>query len=238
MDNTFELARLGYQQSARHQELKRPTAKGSLDLPLHSDYRELLKSPPSRDESRYLSQDIEKLMDDLDMADKTAKAIPRLEQDVANLQGRLIQLTLDRKVEQANRAKLDLEVAERQLSKFRQMADNAIASAKTYHDNNPQAIKDATDRLSMLRKELQAKYDYADAKDSLPPLTKTVGGWLHDLTMQGQPSSDKRRLAEQTLKAGGIDYASLVKESDRRGLSLTDKAIAEQKDLSQEVSHE
>jgi hypothetical protein len=128
-----------------------------------------------------------------------------------------------------------LEVAERQLAKFRQMADNAIASAKSYHEHNPTAIKDATDRLSLLRKELQASYDYRDAKDSLPPLTKTVGGWLHDLTMQGQPSSDKRRLAEQTLKAGGIDYQGLMTEADRRGLSLTDKAIAEQKDQGKEV---
>jgi hypothetical protein len=77
MSSTIEMAASGYKQGATEQETRRTPAKPTLSRvmgELHYDYAELLKSPPTKQEARFLSKDMQALLQDLEFADKAMQA--------------------------------------------------------------------------------------------------------------------------------------------------------------------
>jgi hypothetical protein len=100
MTNTIEMAALGYKQGAREKETRRTPVRPSLGRvigKLHSDFAQLLESPPTRQEARFLSRDMQTLLQDLENADKGMQAIPRIEQNVTQIESGMQQAIVDMK---------------------------------------------------------------------------------------------------------------------------------------------
>jgi hypothetical protein len=120
-----------------------------------------------------------------------------------------------------------LKNEQKMLDEIRMKVADTIRAAKAYQENNPQDIAKSRDLLKTLRTELSSPYSYSEAKDNLSKLTKPVAQWLDDLRDKG--SLDDRILAQNVLKGGNVDYEGILNEVERQGLSLTERAMAEQR---------
>jgi hypothetical protein len=230
MTNTIEMAALGYKQGAREKETRRTPVRPSLGRvigKLHSDFAQLLESPPTRQEARFLSRDMQTLLQDLENADKGMQAIPRIEQNVTQIESGMQQAIVDMKPDKYNALELSLKNEQKMLDEIRMKVADTIRAAKAYQENNPQDIAKSRDLLKTLRTELSSPYSYSEAKDNLSKLTKPVAQWLDDLRDKG--SLDDRILAQNVLKGGNVDYEGILNEVERQGLSLTERAMAEQR---------
>jgi hypothetical protein len=228
MTDILEKARLGYKQSTREKEIRKIPAKPSLNrvmAGLHYDYAQLLKSPPIKEEARFLSKDMETLLQDLEYADKGMQAIPRIEQRIARIQGDMYQAMADKNPDKYNDLDLSLKNEQKMLNEIQAKVKESIRAAEAYHQNNPEDVRKSLDTLKTLRTELSAPYRYSDAKDGLPTHTKPVLSWLDDL--KNKPTMEDRVLAGKVLEEGGIDAKGILTEADRRDLSSVDKAVAE-----------
>jgi hypothetical protein len=227
----LELGRLGYKQSARSEQTRRTPAKPTLSKvmgELHYDFVDLLKSPPTKQEARFLSRDMQTLLQDLGNADKGIQTIPRLEQRIRGIESQMYQAMIDKQPDKYNDLELSFNNERQSLAKIQQQVQDTIRAAKAYHEHNPQDIAKSSDMLKTLRTELSAPFTYSEAKDNLPTHTKPVIQWLDDLKDKG--SLDDRMLAKQVLDAGGVDAKSLLTEVERQGMSLTERAVAEMRD--------
>jgi DNA repair ATPase RecN len=231
MANTIEMAALGYKQGAREKETRRTPTKASLSKvkgELHYDYAQLLESPPTKQEARFLSKDMQTLLQDLEYADKGMQAIPGIEHKIKNIESQMYQAMADKNPDKYNNLELSLRNEQKALDEIRMKVGDTIRAAKAYHEHNPQDIAKSRDMLKTLRTELSSPYSYSEAKDNLSKLTKPVAQWLDDLRDKG--SLDDRILAQNVLKGGNVDYKSILNEAERQGLSLTERAMAEQRD--------
>jgi hypothetical protein len=231
MTEIIENAKLGYKQGAREKETKKPPAKPTLSRvmgELHYDYAELLKSPPTKQEARFLSKDMQALLQDLEFADKGMQAIPGMEQEITRIENEMYEAMADKNPDEYNQLELSLRNEQKILKDIQVKVKDSIRAAKAYHENNRDDIRKSVDMLKTLRNELSSAYSYSEAKDNLPKLTKPVAQWLSDL--KDKSSLDDRILAQNVLKAGNVDYEGILTEVERQGLSLTDRAIAEQRD--------
>jgi DNA repair ATPase RecN len=231
MTEIIENARLGYKQGARERETKKPPAKPTLSRvmgELDYDFAELLRHPPTKQETRFLKKDMQTLLQDLELADKGMQAIPGMEQKLKQIEGEMYEAMADKKPDEYNKLELSLRNEQKILNDIQVKVTDSIRAAKAYHENNPEDIRKSVDMLKTLRNELSSAYSYSEAKDNLPKLAKPVAQWLSDL--KDKSSLDDRILAENVLKAGNVDYEGILTEVERQGLSLADRAIAEQRD--------
>jgi DNA repair ATPase RecN len=231
MTDTIEMAALGYKQGAREQETRRTPARHSLSRvkgQLHYDYAQLLESPPTKQEARFLSKDMQTLLQDLEYADKGMQAIPGIEQKIKNIESQMYQAMADKNPDKYNNLELSLRNEQKTLKDIQAKVEDSIRAAKAYHENNPGDIAKSRDMLKTLRTELSAPYSYSEAKDNLASHTKPVVQWLDDL--KDKSILDDRVLAQNVLKAGNVDYKGILNEVERQGLSLTDQAIAEMRE--------
>jgi murein L,D-transpeptidase YcbB/YkuD len=231
MTYTIDMARLGYKQSAREKETKKTPGKPSLDrviAALHYDYAQLLKSPPTKQEARFLSKDMETLLHDLEYADKGMQAIPGIEKRIDQIEARMYQAMADKNPDRYNELDLSLKNEQKILNEIQAKVKDSIRAAEAYHQNNTEDIWKSTDTIKTLRTELSAPYRYSDAKDGMPVHSKPVLNWLDDL--KNKPSPDDRVLASKVLEQGGIDAKGILTEADRRDLSSVDKAVAEMRE--------
>jgi len=227
----LELASLGYKQAAREYETRRTPAKSTLSNvmgKLHYDFALLLKSPPTKQEAKFLSRDMQTLLQDLEYADKGMQAIPRLEQKIKGIESQMYQAMIDKQPDKYNDLELSLRNEQKTLNEIQTKVKDSIRAAEAYHKNNPEAIRKSVDMLKTLRTELSAPYSYGEAKDSLPKLAKPVVQWLDDIRVKG--SLEDRILAQKVLSEGGIDHKGILTEVERQGMSLTDQAVANMRD--------
>ena len=227
----LELAALGYKLSDREAETKRRPAKDRLDsvlTRLPDAYIDLVKSPPTKEEAKFLTRDMQTLMSELEQANKGLGAIPNMERTIRNVESQMSQAIVDQEPDQYNNLKVSLEKEKRTLGNIQRFVNDTLRAATAYHQNNPMDIEKSKKVLSVLRTELSAPYSYSEAKDALPTHTKPVVQWLDDF--KNKPSSDDRILAQKVLQAGNVDYQGMLTEVDRQGLSLTDKAVLEMRD--------
>jgi hypothetical protein len=228
----LELGRLGYKQSARSEQTRKTPAKPALSKvmgELHYDFVDLLKSPPTKQEARFLSRDMQTLLQDLEYADKGIQTIPRLEQTIRGIESQMYQAMIDKQPDKYNDLELSLRNEQKTLDDIQVKVKDSIRAAEAFHSNNPEEIRKSLDTLKTLRTELSAPYRYSDAKDGMATHTKPVIQWLGDLKDKG--SLDDRMLAKQVLDAGGVDAKSLLTEVERQGMSLTERAVAEMRDV-------
>jgi hypothetical protein len=231
MTSVIEMAASGYKQGAREKETRRTPVKTALSKvmgELHSDFAELLKSPPTKQEARFLSRDMQTLLQDLENADKGMQAIPRMKQNIRDIESQMSVAIVDKKPDKYNALELSFLNEQKALDEIQTKVGDTIRAAKAYHEQNPQDIAKSRDLLKTLRTELSSPYSYSEAKDNLSKLTKPVAQWLDDLRDKG--SLDDRILAQNVLKGGDVDYKSILNEAERQGLSLTERAMAEQRD--------
>jgi DNA repair ATPase RecN len=231
MASTIEMASLGYKKGAREQETRRTPAKPTLSNVmgvLHYHFAELLVSPPTKQEARFLSKDMQTLLRDLELADKGMQAIPRLEQNIKDIESQMYEAIANMKPDKYNQLELSLKNEKESLANIQQKVKDSIRAANIYNENNPGDIAKSRDMLKTLRTELSSAYSYQEAKDNLPTHTKTVVQWLDDL--KDKASLDDRIVAKKVLDGGGVDAKSLLTEVERQNLSLTDRAVAEMRD--------
>lgn len=231
MASTIEMAASGYKQGARQQEIRRTPAKPTLSKvmgELHYHFAELLTSPPTKQEARFLSKDMQVLLQDLEFADKGMQAIPRLEQNIKDIESQMYEAIANMKPDKYNELESSFNNEKQSLANIQQKVQDSIRAAKAYHENNPEDIAKSRDMLKTLRTELSSAYSYQEAKDNLPTHTKPVVQWLDDL--KDKARLDDRMLAKQVLDAGGVDVKGILTKVERQDLSLVDKAVAEMRD--------
>jgi len=174
MASTIDMAALGYKQGAREQDRRRTPAKPTLSKvmgELHYHFAELLMSPPTKQEARFLSKDMQTLLQDLELADKGMGAIPTLEGEIKDIASQMDQAIADRKPDLYNQLELSLNNEKQSLANIQEKVQDTIRAAKAYHENNPGDIAKSRDMLKLLRTELSSAYSYQEAKDNL--LTRT-----------------------------------------------------------------
>lgn len=241
----LELASLGYAKEAREKEVKRtpskPTLKNVLDLidqeRLPEGLRAIAKSPPSKEDLRYLPKEVQRLVMELSTLDKAIEAIPNVEKNVGLLRsqkdswtGGAIKAGITDKQASVNGLSYPhhLDIEERALSKINSERDSIVRGARAFAENNPQLVEKANSALEMLARELQSPLSFEEAKAGIPLHKKTARQWLQDV--RDKPSLDDRLIAMGVLDDAGIDHKAILTEVDRQGLSLTDRRIEEMRD--------
>jgi len=110
MTDTIEMARLGYKQYAREKETRRTPVKPTLSRvmgELDYDFAELLRRPPTKQEARFLSNDTQTLLQDLEYADKGMQAIPGMEQKLKQIEGEMYEAMAEERYKEAGTASSD-----------------------------------------------------------------------------------------------------------------------------------
>lgn len=247
----LELASEGYARSAREKEVKKASAKSTLwhvislinEGRLPESLRAIADSPPATEELKYLSRDVQILATDLEQLDKAIGGMGNIEAKVKEqdwqkhdwIKEAIRQGVTDRSKKLGDlEYPHQLEATQKSLAKATTFIDQTIGGVKNYQNNNPDAIKKATERLTTLRKELQVPMPYSEAKSGLPAHKKPVLAWLEDLKVKG--SLEDRLLAQKALAEAGIDAKGILTEVEREGMSLADKAIAELRDKEAGIS--
>ena len=243
--SNIEKAALGYAKEAREKEIKRTPSKSTLRnvLALIDQGRlpeglaAIAKSPPTKEDARYLPVEVQRLVNDLTILNKAIDAIPITENNVQELRnlkeswtGEAIKAGITDKQSSVNGLSYPhhLDIEEKALSKINSERDSIIRGAREYAKNNPDIMKGVNQRLEVLVKELPALQPYNEAKAGIPLKTKTARMWLDDVA--GKPSLDDRILAQRVLEKAGIDHKAILSEVSRQGLSETDKAIEEMRE--------
>ena len=224
--NNRETAIQGYKQSQREKELRGTPHKPSMDKVmgvLPSAYAELLKSPPTKQETKFLSRDMETLMQDLGFADKGLQAIPQLEQGIKGIEVDMYRAMAEQQPEKYNGLASSLKNEQKILVGIQEKIADTLRGAKAYHENNPEDVAKSREMLKTLRTQLSASYEYGDAKDNLPKLTKPVVQWLDDLKDKG--NIEDRLLAQKVLKQGGIDAKSLLAGAEKQRMGILDQTL-------------
>jgi hypothetical protein len=239
---TLEEASLGYSLAARDQEIQKGPAKPPLlnvlslisQKALPESLRPLAENPPTREEARYLARELQTLADELAMLDKTIGAIPNVEGQVKTLRSQkdswmreAIESGVTEKSRNVNGLDYPhgLETAEKMAFKFASERDSIIRGASTFASNNAETVKEATNRLGVLRMEFQEPMPYAEAKAGIPGHKKSVRAWLDDVS--NKPAFEDRLLAEKVLAGGGINARAILTEVQRDGMRPFDKAVTE-----------
>ena len=139
MASTIEMAASGYKRGAREKETRRTPAKPTLSNVmgvLHYHFAELLVSPPTKQELRFLSKDMQTLLRDLEMADKGMQAIPRLEQEIKNIESQMYEAIANMKPDKYNQLESSLKNEKESLANIRQKVKDSIRAANIYNENN------------------------------------------------------------------------------------------------------
>jgi hypothetical protein len=201
---------------------------------LPEELRTLAENPPSKEEAKYLSRDTQIMIGELSLLNKGMENMPKIREQVDKFKAQRDDWTL-KAVRQGETDKgkvLDgvayphgLETQEKIARSISSEMDRITTGAEAYTKNNSDIIKKDVDRLSTLRRELQAPMPYSEAKSGIPLHKKPVVNWLDDLRDKG--SLEDRLLAKQVLDKGGIDAKAILTEADRQGLSTVDRAVAE-----------
>lgn len=237
-----ELASLGYAIEARQREIRKTPTKLALSNVLRlidqgilpKSLRPMVEKPPSREDMRYLPQNIQILVDDLSMLNQIIEAFPNVEREVKDLKNQkdewthgAIEAGITDKQATVNNLSYPhtLEAMEKSLTKFATEKDAIIRGASSYATNNPDVVKTSTDLLATLAKELQSPMPYSEAKSGIPVHRKSTRQWLDDI--REKASLEDRLQARKVLDDAGIDYKGILDEVEKQKLNPVDRAVAE-----------
>lgn len=234
--NNQQRARLGYRQEARSKELRTPKAEMPLgNLYMLPDFGSLVESPPNKQELRFMPKDIQEIMPDLVTANKAKGRMPQLEQDLAQLKYRRLEVFSDSKLSRGEQAEMlktldnKLKQEEQELSNIRSNTTRIVTSAQELAKNNPDLISNSNDRLRTLRKEVSLPYSLQEARDGLPKVTKTVGQLLSDIEKGG--NWDERARAIQALRDMDVEPAEWFQARKVEAMSPIDQLVEDERVL-------
>ncbi len=140
----LDMANLAYKLSDRGKETRKEAKKSSLDsvlTRLPDAYIDLVKSPPTKQEGKFLSRDMQSLMSELEQANKGMGAIPDMERTVRSIESQMSQAIVDQEPDRYNDLKLSLEKEKTTLGNIQRFVNDTLRAATAYHQNNPADIE-------------------------------------------------------------------------------------------------